>query len=183
VITICPFGGGGRNWMPTAYNAETAALYVVAVDACMALTPVGEGEIGFLTTGVAPSISPPEDGDGRYGILQALDVDSGETLWTMRERAPPTTGVLATAGGVVFVGAIDRKFTAYDAATGEALWSAGLPDVPNGTPISYAVDGRQYVAMVVGYGSPSTNTWPGVVPEITIPPVRSSAVFVFALPQ
>lgn len=183
VITICPFGGGGRNWMPTAYDDSRSALYVVAVDACMALTPVGEGETGFLSTGVAPSISPPPDSDGRWGLLQAMNVETGETLWTARQRAPQTTGVLATAGGLVFAGALDRRFTAYDSATGETLWSAGLPDVPNGTPISYAVDGKQYIAMVVGYGSPSTNTWPGVVPEITLPSVRSSAVFVFALPE
>jgi alcohol dehydrogenase (cytochrome c) len=149
----------------------------------MALTPLPEGETGFLSTGVSPSISPPADGDGRYGVLQALNVATGETVWEMRQRAPQTTGVLATGGGLVFAGALDRRFTAYDAATGDALWSAGLPDVPNGTPISYAVDGKQHVAMVVGYGSPSTNTWPGVVPEITLPSVRSSAVFVFALPE
>lgn len=182
VITICPFGGGGRNWMPTAYDAAADALYVVAVDACMALTPVGPGERGFLSTGVAPSISPSPDSDGRYGIVQAMNVATGETLWETRQRAPQTTGVLATAGGLVFAGALDRRFTAYDATTGDSLWSAGLPDIPNGTPISYAVDGKQYVAMVVGYGSPSTNTWPGVVPELTVPSVRSSAVFVFALP-
>jgi alcohol dehydrogenase (cytochrome c) len=181
-ITVCPFGGGGRNWMPTAYDATAGALYVVAVDACMAMTPLPPGETGFLTTNVSLSISPPPDGDGRYGILQALDVATGETLWEDRRRAPPTTGVLATAGGLVFMGALDRRFAAHDAATGAELWSAGLPDVPNGSPISYAVDGKQYVAMVVGYGSPSTNTWPAVVPEVTLPSVRSSAVFVFALP-
>jgi alcohol dehydrogenase (cytochrome c) len=148
----------------------------------MALTPVGPGERGFLSTGVAPSISPSPDSDGRYGIVQAINVATGETLWETRQRAPQTTGVLATAGGLVFAGALDRRFTAYDATTGHSLWSAGLPDIPNGTPISYAVDGKQYVAMVVGYGSPSTNTWPGVVPELTVPSVRSSAVFVFALP-
>lgn len=183
VITICPFGGGGRNWMPTAYDASQSALFMVAVDACMALTPVGEGERGFLSTGVAPSISPPPAADGRWGLLQAMNVATGETLWAARQRAPQTTGVLATAGGLVFAGALDRRFTAYDSSTGETLWSAGLPEVPNGTPISYEAGGRQYVAMVTGYGSPSTNTWPGVAPEITLPPVRSSQVFVFALPE
>jgi alcohol dehydrogenase (cytochrome c) len=90
--------------------------------------------------------------------------------------------VLATAGGVVFAGALDRRYSAYDAGTGEKLWSVGLPEVPNGTPISYSINGKQYIALIAGYGSPSTNTWPGLVPEITLPPVRSSAVFVFALP-
>jgi len=183
-ITICPFDGGGRNWMPTSHDVQRGVFYVVAVDACAALTPVPKGQKGgFLTTGVNPSISPRPDSDGRYGLLQAIDTHTGKTLWKARQRAPQTTGVLATAGGVVFAGALDRRYSAYDASSGAKLWSVGLPEVPNGTPISYAIHGRQYVALIAGYGSPSTTTWPGLVPEITLPPVRSSAVFVFALPE
>ena len=183
-ITVCPFDGGGRNWMPTSHDVERGVFYVVAVDACVALTPVPAGQRGgFLSTGVNPSISPRPDSDGRYGLLQAIDTHTGKTLWKARQRAPQTTGVLATAGGVVFAGALDRRYSAYDAATGAKLWSVGLPEVPNGTPISYSINGRQYVALIAGYGSPSTTTWPGLVPEITLPPVRSSAVFVFALPE
>jgi alcohol dehydrogenase (cytochrome c) len=183
-ITVCPWGGGGRNWMPTAHDIDRGALYVVAVDACMALTPLPAGQSGgFLSTGVSASISPRAGSDGRFGVLQAIDTRTGKTLWKARQRAPQTTGVLATAGGVLFAGALDRRYSAYDAATGEKLWSVGLPEVPNGTPITYSVNGRQYVALIAGYGSPSTTTWPGLVPEITLPPVRSSAVFVFALPE
>lgn len=183
-ITICPWGGGGRNWMPTSHDVDRNVFYVVAVDACMALAPLPAGQRGgFLSTGVSASISPRPDSDGKYGLLQAIDTRTGKTLWKARQRAPQTTGVLATAGGVIFAGALDRRYSAYDAASGEKLWSVGLPEVPNGTPITYSVNGKQYVAMIAGYGSPSTTTWPGLVPEITIPPVRSSAVFVFALPE
>ncbi|MEJ0100471.1 MAG: PQQ-binding-like beta-propeller repeat protein [Pseudomonadota bacterium] len=180
-ITICPFDGGGRNWMPTSHDVDHGVFYVVAVDACAALTPTKTG--GFLSTGVSPSISPRPDSDGRFGLLQAIDTRTGKTLWKARQRAPQTTGVLATAGGVVFAGALDRRYSAYDATTGEKLWSVGLPEVPNGSPITYSINGKQYLAMIAGYGSPSTTTWPGLVPEITLPPVRSSAVFVFALPE
>ncbi len=183
-ITLCPFDGGGRNWMPTSHDVQHGVFYVVAVDACVTLTPVPKGTRGgFLSTGVNPSISPRPDSDGRFGLLQAIDTHTGKTLWKARQRAPQTTGVLATAGGVVFAGALDRRYSAYDAANGTKLWSVGLPDVPNGTPITYTVDGKQYVALITGYGSPSTTTWPGLVPEITLPPVRSSSVFVFALPD
>jgi alcohol dehydrogenase (cytochrome c) len=169
--------------MPTSHDVGRGVLYIVAVDACMALAPLPEGQPGgFLSTGISASISPRPGSDGRYGLLQAIDTRSGKTLWKARQRAPQTTGVLATAGGVVFAGALDRRYSAYDAASGEKLWSVGLPEVPNGTPITYQVNGRQYVALIAGYGSPSTTTWPGLVPEITLPPVRSSAVFVFALP-
>jgi alcohol dehydrogenase (cytochrome c) len=184
IITICPYGGGGRNWMPTSHDVDRGALYVVAVDACMGLVPVPKGQRGgFLSTGVNATIAPRPDSDGRYGLLQAIDTRTGKTLWKARQRAPQTTGVLATAGKVLFAGALDRRYSAYDADTGKQLWSVGLPEVPNGTPITYSVNGRQYVALIAGYGSPSTTTWPGLVPEITLPPVRSSAVFVFALPR
>jgi alcohol dehydrogenase (cytochrome c) len=182
-ITVCPWGGGGRNWMPTSHDVDKSVFYVVAVDACMAMTPLPKGQRGgFLSTGVNASISPRPDSDGKYGLLQAIDTRTGKTLWKARQRAPQTTGVLATAGGVIFAGALDRRYSAYDSDTGKQLWSVGLPEVPNGTPITYTVNGKQYVAMIAGYGSPSTTTWPGIVPEITLPPVRSSAVFVFALP-
>ena len=77
--------------------------------------------------------------------------------------------MVATAGGVLFAGALDRYFTAYDSANGKALWKSRLPDVPSAAPITYSVNGRQYVAMVVGYGSPQTMTFPMLTPEIDLP--------------
>ena len=181
VITLCPYGGGGRNWIPTAFNPETSILYVVAQDVCTDIVPVEGG--GFLSTGVNMEIAPRPDSDGRYGLVQAMNMQTGEIVWRARQRAPQTTGVLATAGGVVFAGALDRNFTAYDDSTGEILWQAGVNDTPNAAPITYSVDGKQYVALTVGHGSPVTNAFTGLAPEITVPPVRSSSVFVFALPE
>ena len=91
--------------------------------------------------------------------------------------------MLATAGGLVFAGALDRVFTAYDDATGRALWQTKLSDVPSSTPITYAVDGKQYVAMTVGHGSAHALTFPMLTPEIDLPIVRSASIFVFALPN
>ena len=90
--------------------------------------------------------------------------------------------MLATAGGLVFAGALDRWFTAYDDANGKTLWRARLSDVPSAAPISYAVNGKQYVAMVVGYGSAQAITFPMLTPEIDLPVARSSTIWVFALP-
>jgi alcohol dehydrogenase (cytochrome c) len=157
-------------------------LYVPLVESCMDLTPVPQDQRGSLSTGVRWTIRPSLDSDGRYGRIQAIDLATRKTLWTQRQRAPQTSGVLATAGGLVFAGALDRWFTAYDDETGEALWRARLSDVPSAAPISYGVNGKQYVAMVVGYGSAHAITFPMLTPEIDLPIVRSSAIWVFALP-
>ena len=135
----------------------------------MDLTPVPQDQRGSLSTGVRWTIRPRLDSDGRYGRIQAIDLNTRKTLWTERQRAPQTTGVLATAGGLVFAGALDRGFTAYDDATGKTLWHAKLSDVPSSAPISYAVDGKQYVAMTVGYGSAHALTFPMLTPEIDLP--------------
>jgi alcohol dehydrogenase (cytochrome c) len=182
-IVVCPHAGGAKSWVPASINPSTNVLFVPLVESCMDLTPVPQDQRGSLSTGVRWTIRPPRDSDGRYGRIQAIDLDTRQTLWTERQRAPQTTGVLATAGGLVFAGALDRFLSAYDDATGRTLWQAKLSDVPSSAPISYAVDGKQYVAMTVGHGSAHALTFPMLTPEIDLPIVRSSTIWVFALPD
>ena len=182
-IVVCPHAGGAKSWVPGAINPATRVLFVPLVESCMDLTPVPLEQRGSLSTGVRWTIRPRLDGDGRYGRIQAIDLATRETLWTERQRAPQTTGVLATAGGLVFAGSLDRVLTAYDDATGKALWQAKLNDVPSSAPISYGVDGKQYVAMTVGHGSAHALTFPMLTPEIDLPIVRSATIWVFALPN
>jgi alcohol dehydrogenase (cytochrome c) len=179
---ICPHAGGAKSWIPGSYNPDTQLLYVPLVESCMDMVPAPPGERGFLSSGVRVSVRPRPDSDGRYGRIQAVNVATGKTVWTERQRAPQSSGTLATAGGVVFAGALDRSFTAYDDATGKQLWRTRLTDVPNSAPISFSVDGKQYVAVVVGHGGAQAVTFPGLIPEIALPAVRSSSVWVFAVP-
>ena len=127
------------------------------------------------------NLRPRPDSDGKYGRLQAISLDTKKTVWTERQRAPQTTGVLATAGGLILAGALDRWFTAYDDTNGKALWKIRLNDVPNSAPITYMVNGKQYIAVVVGYGGPQAASFPQLTPEITLPIARSSAIWVFEL--
>ena len=181
-IFVCPFSEGAKNWPPSAVNPETGILFAPLDEACMYMTPA-PGERTLLSTGDRISLSPRKDSDGLYGRLQAIDLRSGNTLWTRRERAPRTSGVLATAGGLVFAGSLDRVFAAYDDATGKELWSARLDEVLNSSPITYAVNGRQYVAVVLGLGGYHTLFYQPLVPEIRNPSNRSASVWVFALPD
>ena len=180
---VCPHIEGGKNWIPSAVNPDSKILFVPIVEACMYMTPVAEGEFGLLTTGVRMGLSPRPDSDGMYGRLQAINLATKETVWVERQRAPYMSGVLATAGGVVFAGSLDRVFSAYDDASGKKLWSARLNEVPNSAPITYAVDGRQYVAVVVGGGGNHSMLFRPLVPDVTNPVNRSSTIWVFAVPD
>jgi alcohol dehydrogenase (cytochrome c) len=180
---VCPHAGGAKSWLPSSYNPRTKILYVSLVESCMDLTPVAPGGRGSLSTGVRWSLRPRPGSDGLYGRIQAINLETRKTVWTDRQRAPMTTGTLATAGGVVFAGALDRTFAAYDETTGAKLWQTRLGDVPSNAPISYTVNGRQYVAMVVGNGGAQAATFPALVPEIRNPPDRGASVWVFALPE
>ena len=132
---VCPHAGGARSWLPTSYDPATRIVYIPLVESCMDLTPVTAGERSSLSTGVRWTLRPRPDGDGKYGRIEAINIESRQVVWVARQRAPQTSGVLATAGGVLFAGALDRVFSAYDAATGVQLWKTRLNDVPNSAPI------------------------------------------------
>lgn len=177
---VCPHQNAARSWIPTSYNPTTKVLFIPMVEACMDMTPVAP-DAADLSTGVRWTIRPRPGSDGKFGRLEAINLETRKVVWVERGRAPRTTGVLATAGGVVFAGALDRVFAAYDDATGKELWRARLNDVPSSVPISYMVGGKQYVAMVVGNGGPQAVAFRGLVPEIQNPPDRGAAIWVFRL--
>jgi alcohol dehydrogenase (cytochrome c) len=181
--TVCPHVDGGRDWMPTSYDHTTRMLYVPWVEACMDMLPVAPGERGSLSTGVRWTVRPSPASDGKYGRVQAINLETRKTVWFERQRAPVTSGVLATAGGLVFVGGLDRMFTAYDALTGAELWKTRLNDVPASVPISYSVNGQEYVAVVVGPGGSQSTAYAVLVPELRNPPDHGATLWVFEVPS
>jgi alcohol dehydrogenase (cytochrome c) len=182
VKMVCPHAAGARNWLPASYNPATKTVIVPMVEACMDLFPVPGGGRGGLSTGVNLGVRPRPDSDGNYGRLQAINLETRKTLWTTRQRAPQTSGVLATAGGVMFAGSLDRFVRAYDSANGKVLWQARLGDVSSSPPITYAVNGRQYVAFIAGQGGFHVGSYAPLVPEIKLPTERAASVWVFELP-
>jgi alcohol dehydrogenase (cytochrome c) len=146
---VCPSAYGARSWPPTSYSPETQMVYLPLTESCMRLGPEGAK---LLTSGVGISNADhPDSADGMLGRLQAIDVANQKLAWTHDQVAPITTGLLATAGGVVFSGDMDPSLKAFDDRTGEMLWQAALDDHPSSGLITYSVDGTQYVAVVVGF--------------------------------
>ena len=148
-VLICPQPIGGRNWLAAAVNPESNMLFLPLAETCMMGGPTG-GDTQLLSTGAAISGAPLPDSDGNIGRLQAINLDTRELAWSFREFMPPSSAVLATGGGLVFGGAVDESFKAFDQAGGEVLWSTDLGDIAASFPISYSVDGKQYIALVVG---------------------------------
>ena len=114
-----------------------------------------------------------------FGSIHAISAETGRTTWQYDQRAA-TMSLVATGGGLVFGGDTNGRFRAFDQETGEVLWEINLGSAVTGFPISYAVDGRQYVA--VGTGTASTASLFGrLTPEIR--PSAGNTLFVFALPE
>lgn len=179
---ICPHSEGGKNWIPDAYNPNSKLLFVPLVESCQDLAPVGPGERGLLSTGVRLSLRPRPDTDGNYGRLEAINLETRKSVWVHRQRATSSTGALATGGGLVFAGYVDRGFAAFDDATGKELWRTRLNEVPNSNAITYAVNGHQYVAVVAGNGGNHARLFMRMMPEIKNPVNRSASVWVFDVP-
>jgi PQQ-dependent dehydrogenase (methanol/ethanol family) len=146
---VCPNLIGGKNWQPMSFNPETGFVYIPSNNVCMdwSVSDV-KYRRGLMYLG---GEFPPQPGPGGYlGELMAWDPVGGKKVWGIKEDLPFNGGTLTTAGGLVFYGNLHGMFKALDAKTGSELWSARLGSGIGAGPVSYAVDGKQYVAIVTG---------------------------------
>jgi alcohol dehydrogenase (cytochrome c) len=120
-------------------------------------------------------------GKDKAGRIDAISVETGKTLWSWETRVSNYAPILATAGGLLFNGSMDRYLRALDADKGTVLWQTRLPSQVVGSPISFTVNGRQFIAITAG-GGPIAATQTVVTPEADTAS-GANAVYVFALPR
>ncbi|MEN9725906.1 MAG: hypothetical protein RL434_272 [Pseudomonadota bacterium] len=157
-VEYCPSLWGGKDWPPVAYSPQTGYLYIPANENLCGAVKGGPAEYraGEMYMGVKVEdieVMPTPEAKDHIGELQAWDLASGKRVWTTEFASHNWGPVLATAGGLVFSGGThDRQFRAFDASSGELLWQQGTNSGVVGVPVSYQVDGRQYIAVQSGWG-------------------------------
>ena len=147
---ICPNLVGGKNWMPMSYNPKTGLVYIPTMNLCMDLEGIQEEyKRGQFYLGVNFDLDKPGPG-GYLGGLKAWDPVAQKEVWFIKDDLPFNGGTMTTTTGLVFAGDIKGIFRAHDAKTGKELWKFNTGSGISAAPISYTLDGKQYVAVTSG---------------------------------
>ena len=180
----CPHLLGGKNQPSGAYSPDTDALYMPLNNACMdiamSVEEAGPSDGYDIRVQVRhlPDVEPETAPVGR---VEAVSASTGRTLWSHQQRAPIYGSLLATGGNLVFSGDVVRRFRAHHSETGEILWETILNGPVSARPMTYRVNGRQYLAIGSGGQTQGTN-FLQLTPELNTPS-GSNTLFVFALPD
>ncbi len=183
---VCPGWSGGKNWPPGAYSPLKHTMYFPLQNTCMSATSNElEPSFDFLKVGgrqqsrygiqQKPQIA---QGTDKVGRIEAVAVDTGKTVWKYEQRAG-MLALLATGGGLLFAGDADGHLRALDQSTGQVLWDVSLGAPLDGPSITFAINGKQYVAVSTGTSAVSSTT-NRLTPELK--PGSGNTIFVFALP-
>ena len=174
---ICPGSNGGKNWPAGAYSPLTNTMYMPLQNLCMTATTTVDTRDPSKVYGIDMKVQFAPGAD-KVGTVWAISAESGQNTWKYEQRAG-LLSLAATAGGLVFGGDANGRFKALDDRTGRLLWEVIVGSPASGYPVTFAVDGKQYVAAVTG-PSLAANSDERVTPELK--PGNAASVFVFALP-
>ncbi|MCB9385176.1 MAG: PQQ-dependent dehydrogenase, methanol/ethanol family [Bryobacterales bacterium] len=149
-VTVCPGAAGGKEWNAMAYDPVRRLTFVPAIENCAVFTNYG---VEAKAKGLEPRPSGFRYLDGKaYGKMMAIQADTGQTAWEVKLRTPAGGGVLATAGGLALTGDGEGNLLAYDSDSGKELWSFQTGSGIRAAPVTYELDGVQYIAIASGMG-------------------------------
>jgi alcohol dehydrogenase (cytochrome c) len=175
---VCPGNNGGKNWPAGAYSPVTNTMYFPLQNLCMTATTTTDQRDPSKVYGISSVQQFSPGANDKVGTVYAISAETGQTTWKYEQRAG-TLSLVATGGGLIFVGDAEGKFRALDDKTGKVLWETNLGSPVSGYPITFAVGGKQYVAVTTGQ-SLSSSTDLRLTPELK--PGNAANAYVFALP-
>jgi alcohol dehydrogenase (cytochrome c) len=172
---------GGKNWMPMAYSPKTEMFYVPSNEWGMDIwnEPITYKK-GAAYLGAGFTIKPLYE--DHIGVLRAMDPKTGKIKWEYKNPAPLWGGVMTTAGNLVFTGTPEGFLKAFDAQTGKELWKFQTGSGIVGSPVTWEMDGQQYVAVVSGWGG-AVPLWGGEVAKKINTITQGGSLWVFKLSQ
>ena len=180
-IEVSPPFLGGKNWNPMAYSKDTGLFYIGA----------NHWKEDYWTENVTYKKGAAYLGQGfrikrmyddHVGVLRAMNPVTGKVAWQHKEKLPLWAGVMATKGNLVFTGTGDGFFKAIDAKTGKELWKFQTGSGIVSSPITWEMDGEQYIGVASGYGG-AVPLWGGEMAELTKPVPQGGSFWVFKLPK
>ena len=172
-LPSCPGPEGGKDWPAASYHQPDDTIII----------PLSQSCVMMLGSGAEMFYEMPGS-EGNMGRLSAYETNTMKPLWSLQQRSPFLTGVTSTAGNVAFVGDFDRTFHAFDTKTGKQLWTTRLGTGVEGHIASYAVNGKQYIAVMTGVGGSSPQQKPSFILSGEVArPLHGNAIYVFGLPD
>lgn len=178
-VFVCPTTNGGKNWPAGTYSPRTHAMYFPMQNTCMTTRSAAEKATPEMIYAITnESVITP--GTENVGTIQGFSVTTGELLWRYDQRAG-LTALVSTAGDLIFGGDVAGRFRAFDIESGRVLWETQLDGQVTGHPVSFAANGKQYIAVSTGRSN-LTGALSRYTPELRLEDNRNK-LFVFALPD
>jgi alcohol dehydrogenase (cytochrome c) len=183
-LSSCPSPEGGHDWQATSYDQPDDLLIIPESQSCVMIQGHDvDMKLGGGGTAASQKFFFMPGTHQNMGRLSAYRTSDMKQVWTWQQRVPFLSAVVSTAGGVAFVGDFNRYFKAVDVKTGKVLWQIRLGNTVQGYPVSFSLDGKQYIAVCSGLGGGSPQQKPSTLLDEVHRPATGHVLYVFGLPD